>query len=73
MKRKTPGDEERPEDEPEDEVRPGDEAAMDKTIEEIVASSKDPDTVLKKLMARIMDDLQRYEAKKVDKAKPSAK
>ena len=46
---------------------------MDKTIEEIVASSKDPDTVLKKLMERIMEDLQRYEEKKADKAKPSAK
>ena len=46
---------------------------MDKTIEEIVPSSKDPDTVLKKLMARIMEDLQRYEGKKADKAKPSAK
>ena len=43
------------------------------TIEEIVASSKDPDTVLKKLMVRIMEDLQRYEGKKADKAKPSAK
>ena len=31
------------------------------TIEEIVASSKDPDTVLKKLMARIMEDLKQKE------------
>ena len=60
------GDEVASGDEAEDEVRPGDEVAMDKTIEEIVASSKDPDTVLKKLMARIREDLKQKE-------KPSGK